>query len=303
MTARAEAMLGVVPRSAKLIEIGPSHNPALPKADGWNVHTIDHATQAELIEKYANDPSVDTARIEAVDYVWKSGSLAEAVPQSEHGSFDGFVASHVIEHTTDLVAFLEAAQILLKPLGSVGLAIPDKRYCFDYFQPLTTVGAVLDAHFARRSRHRAGAVFDHVAYAVAEGGNGAWSQQPVTHLSFFSDLDNARRTFEIASQSDGPYVDTHNWRFTPASFQLVMLELGWMGLTDWKIDRLKHTVGCEFFVQLRRGGTAWARKLSQQDLQSLRLRLLKRTLVEQRAQIDWLLAGEPELGLAPGPRI
>jgi hypothetical protein len=303
MTARAEAMLGTVSRSAKLIEIGPSHNPALPKGDGWNVYTIDHATRAELIEKYANDPSVDIAKIEEVDYIWKGGSLADAVPLSEHGSFDGFIASHVIEHTTDLIAFLEAAQVLLKPLGCVGLAIPDKRYCFDYFQPLTTLGTVLDAHLARRSRHRVGAIFDHVAYAVGEGGNGAWSQHPVTRLSFLSDLDAARQTFEVATQPNGPYVDTHNWRFIPASFQLIMLELGWLGLTDWKIDRIKHTVGCEFFVQLRRGGTTWARRLSQQDLQSLRMRLLKKTLIEQRAQIDWLLAGEPELSFALASRM
>jgi predicted SAM-dependent methyltransferase len=298
MTARAEAMLGAVSRSAKIIEIGPSHNPALPKADGWNVRTLDHATQAELVVKYAADPNVDTSRIEEVDYVWQGGSLAEAVPQSEHGSFDAFVASHVIEHTTDLIAFFEAAQVLLKPSGLVGLAIPDKRYCFDYFQPLTTVGAVLDAHLARRSRHQPGTVFDHFAYAVMRSGAGAWSQQPVTDLRLMHDLDGARHFLDAATRSDAAYMDSHNWRFTPASFQLLMLELGWLGLTDWKIDRQTQTVGCEFYTQLRRGGAAWTRMLSGQDLQSLRLRLLKTTLIEQRAQIDWLLAGEPELGIS-----
>lgn len=34
------------------LEIGPSHNPIAPKKKGFNVHILDHASAAQLREKY-----------------------------------------------------------------------------------------------------------------------------------------------------------------------------------------------------------------------------------------------------------
>ena len=83
-----------------------------------------------------------------------------------HGTFDAFVASHVIEHTPDLIAFLDSAAALLKPEGVVVLAVPDKRYCFDYFQPLTTTGQIIESHSELRSRHNRRLAFDHLRTAL-----------------------------------------------------------------------------------------------------------------------------------------
>ena len=55
--------------------------------------------------------------IEPVDFVWTGGSLSDAVQPEQHGSFDIFLASHVIDHTPDLIAFLDVAQALLKQDG------------------------------------------------------------------------------------------------------------------------------------------------------------------------------------------
>ena len=81
------------------------------------------------------------------------------------------------------------------------------------------------------------------------------------------------------------YFDYRNWRFTPAWFQLIILELAWLGLADWRADRVGETHHCEFPVQLSRGGTAWARSFAPHQLQEMRLGLLRATLLEQRAQI------------------
>jgi hypothetical protein len=35
------------------LEYGPSYSPLFPKSEGWNVIIVDHASQADLIEKYA----------------------------------------------------------------------------------------------------------------------------------------------------------------------------------------------------------------------------------------------------------
>lgn len=138
-------------RSSHILGIGPSHNPTAPKADGWNTHVVDHASREELRAKYAA-ANVNLDAIEEVDTIWLEGSLADAVPASLHGSFDVLIASHVIEHIPDLAGFLVAAQRLLCRDGVVVLAVPDRRFCFDYFKPPTMTGDVLEARAAHAAR-------------------------------------------------------------------------------------------------------------------------------------------------------
>jgi GT2 family glycosyltransferase len=293
---RSEQLLAPIDRSARIIEIGPSHNPIAPKADGWNTITIDHTTRAGLIEKYTGHKDVDVSRIEEVDFVWTGGPLADLVPEPLHGTFDAFIASHVIEHTTDVVAFLDSAERLLSERGLVILAVPDKRYCFDYFRPLTTTSEILHANATRRSRHTPRIAFDHTAYIVRSDGNGAWGQHPVSKLDFIHTLDDANRAFSTVSEDpSAPYVDLHGWQFTPASFELILLELARLGKTDWQIQRITPAIGCEFHAWLRRGGHAAAAALSQSELNARRMVLLKRSLLETRDQIDYLIAGDPTL--------
>jgi SAM-dependent methyltransferase len=287
---RKELLLKEVPKHARIIEIGPCFNPVASKAEGWNCFSIDHLSRDGLVAKYLNDPTVDTTQIEAVDYIWTGGALSAAVPSELHGSFDVFIASHVIEHTPDLVAFLDSAAALLKPEGAIILAVPDRRYCFDYFQPLTTAGQIIEAHGDRSTRHSRRMAFDHVAYYVSNDGGGAWGQQPLGELQLNYTLEQARATFAEFERSED-YLDVHAWRFTPASFQLLLLELARLGETDWRIERITEPTGCEFYAWLRRGGKAEAAAMPEAVLARRRLALLKRTLLETKDQIDWLLAG------------
>jgi SAM-dependent methyltransferase len=294
--ARADHLLASVDRAARIVEIGPSFNPIAPKAGGWKTTTVDHASREELVEKYTGHRGVDISRIEEVDYVWRDGPLAAAVPHHLHGAFGVLIASHVIEHTTDFIDFLDAAEILLTSSGVVILAIPDKRYCFDYFRPLTTTGQVLYANALHRSRHTRRIVFDHVAYVVENAGSGAWGQSPIEKLQFLHTLDEAHRQFLTASEEPhDSYIDVHAWQFTPASFELLLLELARLGKTDWQIQRITPAASCEFYVWLCRGGKATAAALSQSEVNVRRLTLLKQSLLETREQVDFLLAGNPSL--------
>jgi hypothetical protein len=268
-----------------------------PKRAGWHSYTLDHTTRACLIEKYRGRPGIDVDRIEEVDFVWSSGPMLEAVPRDLYGTFDALIASHVIEHTTDFVGFLDTAQTLLSSDGVVILAVPDRRYCFDYFRPLTTTGDVLDAHAERRSRHTRRSLFNHTAYVVHNGGIGAWGQGPIRDLKFFHSLERAAEVFSSASDApDSPYVDdTHAWQFTPASFELLLLELARLGETDWMVEKVTPATGCEFYAWLRRGGRASAAALTLSEVEKRRLELLKRTLLQEREQIDFLIAGDHEV--------
>ena len=111
-------------------------------------------------------------------------------------------------------------------------------------------------------------------------------------IDFFHSLEQAREAF--ATISDGPgssYVDMHAWQFTPASFELLLLELARLGETDWLVDRITPATGCEFYVWLRRGGQAVAAALTAAQIDARRLALLKRTLLQTREQIDFFLTG------------
>jgi hypothetical protein len=291
---RGAILLAPVSKLAQIIEIGPSYSPIAPKAEGWNTKTLDYTTRENLIAHYRGQPGVDVNRIEEVDFIWTGGMLSDAVPTALHGTFDAFIASHVIEHTPDLIAFLNSATVLLKSDGALVLAIPDKRYCFDYFQPLTTTGQALAAHAERRSRHTSGIAFDHVAYAIKNAGVGAWSQHPARDLSFCHPIEEAQKLF-ASTGARAEYVDLHNWRFTPASFALLLLELAWLGKIDWCVECVTPANGCEFFAWLRRGAAGAVASLTEAEFNGKRLALLKRALLETKEQIDWLLAGEPSL--------
>jgi SAM-dependent methyltransferase len=291
---RTETLLGCVSKQSRIIEIGPSFNPIAPKSGGWNSASIDHLSREGLVAKYSANSEIDFSRIETVDFVWTGGLLSDAVPSTQHGSFDVFLASHVIEHTPDLVAFLDAAEVLLKEDGVVILAVPDKRYCFDYFQQLTTTGQVLDAHAKQRTRHSGERAFDHYAYAATDGGAESWGQRASRGIRFIHELENAGRVYSLL-ETTSDYHDLHAWHFVPPSFELILLELAALGETDWRVERISPTAGWEFFAWLRRGARAEIGSMSVDELQSQRSLLLKRTLLQTQAQIDWLLASEPQL--------
>lgn len=288
MTTRVERLLGTADRSTRIIEIGPSHAPIAPKADGWNSYVVDHAPQEVLKAKYGS-LGVRVDAIEVVDAVWNEGPIDAAVPAHLHGTFERLIASHVIEHLPDLAGFLASAQRLLRPDGVIALAVPDKRYCFDYFQPLSTTGAVIEAFLARRSRHTRQALWDHAAYAVTADGIGAWDQRPVGEVAFMGGIEDLRaRWVKCTGGTEDGYEDCHVWRFTPATFSLVMFELGLIRAVDWHVDSIEGPFGCEFFAMLRRGV---ARDIDPSQIQSRRMELLRSQLSEQLEQLLFAAEG------------
>jgi hypothetical protein len=273
-------------KTHRIIEIGPCHNPIFPKRDGWSAHSIDHTNQAGLREKYRGDPSVNPDLIEAVDFVWTEGSLSTAVPPDQHGTFDVFVASHVIEHTPDLVAFLSAAEALVKLDGRVVLAIPDKRVCFDYYRPISTIGDVVEASHQNRTRHSKKTLWDHFFHLAVKNGQPGWVRTNQDQLELIFQFGNAA-DFGKKSESEG-YVDAHNWVFVPASFELIIFCLARLGLTDWQIERSEIAEGTEFFVWLKRGGKAAISSKTEEEFSQLRHRLLEMMMLqldEQSRQI------------------
>jgi hypothetical protein len=101
--------------------------------------------------------------------------------------------------------------------------VPDKRKCFDLFRPLSSTGDAIVAHQEKQVRHTAKVHFDYAAYVVNKdggpGGRSATSPLP-------SSASRSPITIRFLDRADAPdYVDAHQWVFTPASFELMVLEL------------------------------------------------------------------------------
>jgi hypothetical protein len=272
---RQERLLADLPIDARIIEIGPSVNPVAPKASGWRTTVVDHADQATLRAKYGGLPGVDAERIEGVDVVWQGGALDAAFPEEALGGYTALIASHVLEHLPDPIGLLLAAQRLLHPeRGVVLLGVPDKRLCFDLFRPASSTGQMLAAWHEKREHHPPACVFDHAAYTAEVDDSAADG----SGLRFAADLEHAYALFEAAWNPERAYEDFHGWRFTPASFELLVLELGALGILDWQVEWLHPETAVEFLARLRRGRRSFA---CPDELQHARANLLRRMLQEQ----------------------
>lgn len=292
MEDRPALLLHGIDRDSKLLELGPSISPMAPRSAGWNVTVVDHATQEELVAKYRNDVHANVANIEKVDFVWRNGPLHGAVPEHLHGSFDVLIASHVIEHIPDPIGFLDSAARLLHPTrGVLALAVPDKRWCFDYFKQPSTTGQMLDAHRVGAQRHSAATRFDASAYVTFAGDRTSWGREDLSDLYLPDTLDHAFAEFQAWSPDPGtPYVDCHAWHFTPSSFELLILELGAVGVADWHVSWLSPRPSVEFMVRLQRGRREF---ITPAERDHRRLELMKQILLEVREQTDWLVAPKP----------
>ncbi len=288
---RIDILMTGISKTDKLIEIGPSINPLAPKAYGWNSMSIDHADQATLRDKYRYDSTINLEKIEQVNFVWKQGSLCDAVPIEYHNTFDIFLASHVIEHHPNLIDFLESAHKLTAPSGHMILAIPDKRTCFDMYRSLSSTGEAIQAHLEKRSRHTVATVFDFNSKAVVKNGLPGWLMTDTHQPTFLTLNIEVVQAQCLAAQSE--YIDAHAWIFCPASFELIMVELARLGYTDWKIDRIEPTPSTEFFAWLSKGGKAHYQAMGVQAFEAVRMSLLNKTLLELAEQNQTV--GEPNV--------
>lgn len=247
-TSRTDEIRGLFDASGLCLEIGPSYNPILPKAAGYSVETVDYCDADGLRAKYASHPDVDRTKIEEVTHIWRGEPLSQLVGE---GRFDVVVASHVIEHTPDMLGFLLECQKTLTPAGRLVLVVPDRRRCFDFFRPASTTGSVLQAHFEGRTRHAPGSAFDFVAnYASLEPPS---PDAPGGRFSLPNKVSAAMNACERFRDAAG-YEDCHAWVYTPSSFRLIASDLAAIGMLELREEGFWGTPIFEFVTILSREG-------------------------------------------------
>ena len=247
---RNEKILAHINKNGHGIEIGPSHAPIAPKKDGYRVDIIDHMSREGLLTKY-QDHNVNLDNIEEVDYVWNGKTYAELTGKPKH--YDWIIASHVIEHTPDLIDFLINCDAVLKDEGVLALVIPDKRYCFDHFRPITGISSIIDKHLSTNKIHSAGTVAEYFLNVATKEGELGWHAHTDGMFKLVHALDEARTNMQTVCEQQA-YIDVHAWCFVPHSFRLLINDLYDLGLISFKEVNFQPTDGYEFYITLSRQG-------------------------------------------------
>lgn len=283
---RRDIVLKFLTKDMKGLEIGPWFNPLAPKAEGFNCIVLDVFDSETLRERARNDPNVPPSlwdRIEEVDVVGSSTHIDELIgARGELGTFDYIVSSHNFEHLPNPIRFLQGCAKVLKPGGMISMAIPDRRACFDYFRPVTTLSSWIGAFIEDASSPSRAQYFDMVTCL------GLFDTGESKTISFHRGVDpdkvfTALRLDESLaewkdSSRDGQYFDSHCSVLTPSNFELLVRDVGYLGLSPFDVVEIKDSPGAEFYAHLRLGESSAA--LRPDDYESVRNRLLHQILEE-----------------------
>ena len=183
-----------------------------------------------------------------IDFVVKDHHFSPYINER----FNVISASHVIEHIPDLIFWLNQLDELLADGGRICLAIPDRRYTFDYFRPETEATAVVRAHEEKLTKPSKWQIAESIYYHQKVDLNELWAGKTPQRFTPRFDLNTAIRMGEERSKT---YTDTHCWVFTPASLERLIADLNFGRFIKLHIESIEPTKKGlnEFWAILRRG--------------------------------------------------
>lgn len=252
----------------KVLEISPGRRPFF---GGENVKYFG-VEDSESLKETAIKMKLNTDTVpEKIHFVSPLGDLGVV-----NETFDIVFSSHVIEHCPDLIEHIHGVSKILNKGGLYILIIPDKRYCFDYYHPESTIEEVIDAFANEKkiprladvigtvfTRTHNNAVLHWLGYHGERYGyrNNAFEIDDSVKIMdeyFFDDGSGAsfeKFSYLVEKYSDalaeGKYINAHNWRFTPENFRYIFDMLNKLSLIDLSILRLCHTIwGRQEFVAM-----------------------------------------------------
>jgi predicted SAM-dependent methyltransferase len=111
------------------IEIGALHNPLwVPPRS--HVTYVDRLDEAGLRRHYPELSNLPLVKVGVID---NGEKLTTFQPNSQ----DFIIANHFLEHTQDPIGTIRRHLEVLRPLGLLYMAVPDKRFTFDKARPET----------------------------------------------------------------------------------------------------------------------------------------------------------------------
>jgi hypothetical protein len=217
----------------KILEFGAFDNPTFRRELGDDVRYLDFFSSHELRKLHKDNPQRNLDSVVEVDYIIKSSRFAENIGER----FDLLVANHVIEHVPDPISWLSQVQSLLDDGGAVFLTVPDRRYTFDYFRPVTLATQMIRAYREKLERPDVWHLAEHFYYHQKVDLNALWEGKPPTK---FGPRFSLAKALAMAEAKSGQYTDAHCWVFTAESFVQTIADLGSSGLINLGLDSVKE---------------------------------------------------------------
>jgi SAM-dependent methyltransferase len=279
----AELRRHVAP-GAKGIEIAPYFNPVVPKSAGYDVLIVDVFDTDRLRQNASLDPKIPDSRIaeiEPVDIVCDASNLGSEVERlGLTGRIDYIISSHNFEHLPDPIRFLKGCGQALRPGGMLTMAIPDYRACFDHYRMPTRLTDWLSAYQEGRSQPSPASIFDFLSYFSQRSAGGQNLETcRIEHddpSGFAPTRDFAQLYSDYLGRMSEPkgYEDIHCSTVFGELFELLILELRYLGLIDLEAVQVTRTHGHEFFAHLTKAAPE-AALMPRDVFDARRLELLK----------------------------
>lgn len=203
--------------SGRILEIGPFDNPTFRREFGDSVEYLDYFSREELRAMHEGNPRRKLEAMVDVDHVVKSRDFTSSID----GRFDLIVANHVIEHVPDTIHWLNQLAGLLNPGGKLFLAVPDRRYTFDYFRQESRASEMLRANQEGLEKPSVWHLTDAYYYHCRIDLNELWEG----NLPVFRPRFSFAKAHAMARERSVEYTDAHCWVFTPDSFKKCIAEL------------------------------------------------------------------------------
>lgn len=246
--ARRAYIRSSIKKIGNILELGAFDNPTFRRELGDDVRYLDWFSRDELIEMHGNNPRRNPGRVVDVDYVVRDHSFAPHIDLR----FSLISACHVIEHVADVIFWLNQLEDLLADDGRIFLAIPDRRYTFDYYRQVSESVSMVRAHEAQLTRPDKWQLAEHFYYHQKVDLTELWAgNKPPDFKPRFS----LAKALRMAEKKASAYTDAHCWVFTPPSFRRALNDLRQSGYTDLTIAHLEGTRHgtSEFWVVLESG--------------------------------------------------
>ncbi|TWG90308.1 methyltransferase family protein [Mesorhizobium sp. J18] len=210
-----------------VLEIGALDNPTFMKSEG-DVYFADFFSQQESVKRHIKSTAHNAFKIVDVDYVLRDSSLREAVRIPP----DLIIANHVIEHIPNPIGWLQELREIVAPGGLLFLSVPDKRYTFDYFKPVSDAVDWIRAHDEALEMPSYYQILRHLYYHADITEGKAWSGDiPDDHMHRLT----MPQALEKAKQLSRSYTDVHCSVFTYHSFRTIIQDLREADLINWKV--------------------------------------------------------------------
>ena len=230
------------------LEIGPF---AAPLVRGPGVTYADIWTTAQL-KDLARAEGLEVDQVPEIDWVVEPCDLG-----SIQGKYDSILSSHSIEHQPNLVKHFQQISHLLKQGGRYFLLVPDCRYSFDHFKPISTSIDVLNAMISKREFHEPKSILLNICLMTHNdpirhwaGDHGSPGSNPAFPNASHRDL--LREALRYVKDDASALRDGHAWCFMPETFSEIVKDLFGLGIIDLTIERTYPTLhnSLEFWTVL-----------------------------------------------------